>query len=128
MKFLNDTHLLLWFTTEPKKLPAEARRLMQDPANELFFSSISFLEIAIKRALNRQDFQPDPRLLHEELLRRGFRELTFATHHAMAIEGLPRIHRDPFDRILIAQAISENITLLTSDVRIAQYPGPIRKV
>jgi PIN domain nuclease of toxin-antitoxin system len=128
MKLLNDTHLLLWFTAEPKKLPGPARLMMQDPANELFFSSVSFWEIAIKKALNRPDFQPDPRLLHRELLARGFRELKLSSDHAMAVETLPPIHRDLFDRILIAQAVTEGMTLLTADSDIAQYPGPIRKV
>jgi len=128
MKLLNDTHLLLWFTAEPKKLPAPARLMMQDPANELFFSSVSFWEIAIKKTLNRPDFQPDPHLLHRELLARGFRELKLSSDHAMAIETLPPIHRDLFDRILIAQAVTEGMTLLTADSDIAKYPGPIRKV
>jgi PIN domain nuclease of toxin-antitoxin system len=101
---------------------------MDDPANDLYFSAISFWEISIKRALGRPDFQPDPHLLRRALLNNRFRELPLTSDHAMAIEFLPPIHKDIFDRVLIAQAISEGMTLLTTDDDVAKYPGPIRKV
>ena len=128
MKYLPDTHMLLWAAGEPGRLPAVAREIIADPINELFFSAISIWEIAIKRALGRSNFQADPNRMRRLLLANGYRELPLTGEHALAILGLPPIHQDPFDRILIAQATFESITLLTVDPEIAQYPGPIRKV
>ena len=101
---------------------------MKDAGNELMFSAASFWEIAIKRGLGRSDFRLDPRLLRRGLLDNGYSELLIGSDHALAIEGLPRLHKDPFDRILIAQAMVEGITLLTADPLVAQYAGPIRRV
>lgn len=101
---------------------------MADPDNEMFFSSVTIWEIAIKQALKRSGFFGDGRVIRQGLLENGFKELALTSNHAVHVADLPLIHQDPFDRILIAQAISENITLLTSDIKIAQYPGPIRKV
>lgn len=101
---------------------------MKDDANELTFSAASFWEIATKRGLGRSDFQVDPRLLRRGLLDNGYTELLIGSDHALAMDGLPRLHKDPFDRILIAQAIVESITLLTPDPLISQYSGPIRRV
>ncbi len=128
MKLLLDTHLLLWSAGQPDRLSTTARRLMKDAANELMFSAASFWEIAIKRALGRDDFQTDPRLLRRGLLDNGYSELPVSSDHAIAIDGLPRYHKDPFDRILVAQAMVEGITLLTVDPLIAQYAGPVRQV
>ena len=128
MKLLLDTHLLLWAAGDPDRLPAEARALFEDPDNELVFSSASLWEVAIKRGLGRSDFQVDARLLRRGLLENGYCDLPIASEHAVAIESLPPIHADPFDRILVAQAIVEGITLLTSDGIVARYPGPVRKV
>jgi len=128
MKYLPDTHMLLWAAGEPGRLPAVAREIIADPINELFFSAISIWEIAIKRALGRSNFQADPNRMRYLLLANGYRELPLTGEHALAILGLPPIHQDPFDRILIAQATFESITLLTVDPEIAQYPGSIRKV
>ena len=128
MKLLLDTHLLLWSAGQPDRLSTTARRLMKDVANELMFSAASFWEIAIKRALGRDDFQTDPRLLRRGLLYNGYSELPVSSDHAIAIDGLPRFHKDPFDRILVAQAMVEGITLLTVDPLIAQYAGPVRRV
>jgi PIN domain nuclease of toxin-antitoxin system len=128
VKFLVDTHLLLWAAFEPDHLPPAARKLMSDEANELIFSSASFWEIAIKRGLRRRNFEIDPRLLRRGLLDNGYVELPIGGDHAIALDALPKLHKDPFDRLLVAQAMVEGITLLTADPLIAQYEGPIRAV
>jgi PIN domain nuclease of toxin-antitoxin system len=128
MKLLLDTHLLLWAAGQPEQLSAAARILLDDSHNELLFSSASLWEIAIKRGLGRNDFRVDPRLLRRGLLDNGYNELAITSVHAIATEGLPLIHKDPFDRILVAQSMVEGIMLLTADPLVAQYPGSIRKV
>ncbi len=128
MKLLLDTHLLLWAAGQPDRLPPEILELLEEPQNELVFSVASLWEIAIKRSLGRQDFQADARLLRRALLENGYRELEIKGEHAVAIGGLPPIHKDPFDRILVAQSMVEGILLLTSDPEVARYPGPVRKV
>jgi len=128
VKLLLDTHLLLWAAGETSKLSRAARKLIADPANELIFSAASLWEISIKRALRRQDFRVEPRLLHRGLKDNGYIELAITGEHALAIESLPPLHKDPFDRMLVAQAMVEGITLLTVDTQVAAYPGPVRKV
>ena len=128
MNLLLDTHLLLWAADNPDKLTPKARALILAPENELLFSAASLWEIAIKSGLGRDDFAVDARLLRRGLLDNGYGELPIASEHAVATENLPPIHKDPFDRMLIAQAMVEGITLLTADERIASYPGPIQKV
>ncbi len=128
MKLLLDTHVLLWAAGEPKRLSSAARRLIQDEENELLFSAASVWEVAIKRRLGRDDFQVDARLFRRSLLDNGYNELPIVSEHVVAIESLPSIHKDPFDRLLVAQATVEGMTLLTLDQVVAQYPGPIRKL
>ncbi|MGZ5030162.1 MAG: type II toxin-antitoxin system VapC family toxin [Methylobacter sp.] len=128
MKLLLDTHLLLWAAGSPERLPPVALPLLKDPANELFFSAASLWEIAIKRGLGRVDFQVDARVLRRGLLDNGYQELAITAEHAVSIDSLPPIHKDPFDRILVAQATVEGITLLTADAVVAKYPGPVRQV
>jgi PIN domain nuclease of toxin-antitoxin system len=128
MKLLLDTHVLLWAAGRPNRLPAKARRLLSDQRNELIFSSASLWEIAIKNGLGRDDFQVDARLLRRGLLDNGYLELPITSEHAVAIDGLPPIHKDPFDRLLVAQSMVEGITLLTADPLVAQYPAPVQKV
>lgn len=128
MKFLLDTHLLLWTAGDPKRLSAKARKLINEPTSELFFSAASLWEIAIKSGLGRDDFKVDARLLRRGLLDNGYSELPIGSEHAVAIDSLPPIHKDPFDRMLVAQAMVEGITLLTSDAVVAQYPGAVRRV
>jgi PIN domain nuclease of toxin-antitoxin system len=128
MKLLLDTHVLLWAAGQPERLPPAARTLLDDPRNEPMFSSASLWEIAIKSGLGRDDFQVNARLLRRGLLDNGYGELPISSEHAVAIDGLPPIHRDPFDRLLVAQSMVEGITLLTSDPLVAQYPAPVRKV
>jgi len=128
MKLLLDTHLLLWAAGVPRRLPAAARKLINEPGNELLYSAASLWEIAIKRALGRADFRVDPRLLRRGLLENGYAELGITGAHAIAVDNLPLLHKDPFDRILIAQSIAESVTLLTADPQVAQYSGSIRRV
>jgi PIN domain nuclease of toxin-antitoxin system len=128
VKLLLDTHLLLWAAGRPDQLPAAAHALLDDPNNELRFSAASIWEITIKRGLGRDDFQVDPRLLRRGLLDNGYDELVITSEHAIAVDLLPPIHRNPFDRILIAQSTVEGITLLTTDPRVARYPGSVRQV
>jgi PIN domain nuclease of toxin-antitoxin system len=128
MKLLLDTHVLLWAAGEPARLSASARRLINDADNEPLFSVASLWEIAIKRGLGRKDFQVDARLLRRGLLDNGYGELPIMSDHMVAVEDLPAIHKDPFDRLLVAQATVEGITLLTLDLVVARYPGPIRKL
>ena len=128
MKLMLDTHLLLWAAGEPDRLPARTRALIKDPGNQLIFSAASLWEIAIKRCLGRDDFRVDPRLLRRGLLDNGYGELPVTGEHTVTVDSLPSLHKDPFDRILIAQAMVEGVTLLTADSVVAQYRGPVRKV
>ena len=128
MKVLLDTHLLLWVAGSPKRLSKEARTILEDPLNEPLFSAASLWEIAIKQGLDRSDFQVDARVLRRGLLDNGYLELPINSAHAVSIASLPPLHKDPFDRIIVAQATVEGITLLTTDEMVAQYPGPIRHV
>jgi PIN domain nuclease of toxin-antitoxin system len=128
VKLLLDTHLLLWAANEPKRLPKAARTLIEDAENELLFSAASLWEVTIKSGLGREDFQVDPRLLRRALLDNGYEELPVTSEHAVNTDRLPPAHKDPFDRILVAQATVEGITLLTNDRNLVAYPGPIRKV
>jgi len=118
----------LWAAGQVDRLSPVARSLLDDTENELMFSAVSLWEIAIKRSLGREDFRVDPRLLRRGLLDGGYRELPITSAHAVSIESLPAIHKDPLDRILVAQSIAEGIMLLTSDPVVAQYPGPVRLV
>lgn len=128
MRYLLDTHLLLWAAAEPKRLPKAARALLEDGENTLVFSAASLWEVAIKAGLGRPDFTVEPSVLRRGLLDNGYQELPVGSDHAVATGTLPPIHRDPFDRLLVAQAQVEGITLLTADPVVAQYPGPIQGV
>ena len=128
MRILLDTQVALWAFFEQKRLSAQARSVLEDRENKLVFSTATLWEIAIKRALGKKGFQFDPRVLRRTMLDDGYEELPVLGQHAVEVDSLPPIHKDPFDRILIAQAMVEGITLLTPDPVIAKYPGPIRKV
>jgi PIN domain nuclease of toxin-antitoxin system len=128
VKFLLDTHVLLWAAGTPERLSPSARKAINDTTNQLFFSAASLWEIAIKRGLGRSDFQVDPRILRRGLLDNGYTDLPVTGEHAVAIDSLPPIHKDPFDRILIAQAMVEGFLLLTTDRIVTRYSGPVRKV
>ncbi|MGU3538397.1 type II toxin-antitoxin system VapC family toxin [Methylobacterium sp. A54F] len=126
MRLLLDTHLLLWAAAEPHRLSPGALALLDDPANDLVFSAASLWEVAIKSGLGREDFQVDPLVLRAALLANGYEELVISGQHAAAVLRLPAIHRDPFDRILVAQALCEGLTLRTADAAVAAYPGTAR--
>lgn len=128
MHLLLDTHVLLWAAGTPERLSPQAVELIADSGNPLLFSAASLWEITIKRGLGRPDFRVDPEVLRRGLLENGYDELAITGTHAMAVGSLPAIHRDPFDRVLVAQAESEGVLLLTADETVARYPGPIRRV
>ena len=128
MNLLLDTHLLLWAASEPQRLSSKARALLLAPANQLVFSSASLWEISIKNGLARSDFNVDPRRLWRMLLVNGYRELPVTSEHAVAVSDLPPLHKDPFDRILMAQARVEGLTLLTADKAVAKYGDGVRKI
>jgi PIN domain nuclease of toxin-antitoxin system len=128
VKLLLDTHLLLWTVGPDELLSPQARQLIGDPENELSFSVASIWEIAIKYALGRESFRTDPQLLRRSLLGNGYHELAITGEHAAAVANLPLLHRDPFDRMLVAQSIVDGIMLLTADPVVARYPAPVRKV
>ena len=128
MSYLLDTHILLWAAAGSDRLTSAARRLIGDPANTLVFSSASLWVIAIKSGLGRDDVQVDAKRLRTGLRDNGYVELPVTGAHAAAIADLPPLHRDPFDRLLIAQARIEGLELVTADRIVAQYGGSIRLV
>ena len=121
MKLLLDTHILLWAAGQPDKLSENASALLLETSNVLFFSAASIWEIVIKRGFGRDDFKVDPFRLRKQLVVNGYEELGVSSEHALAVELLAALHKDPFDRILIAQARTEGMLLLTSDFQISQY-------
>jgi PIN domain nuclease of toxin-antitoxin system len=126
MRLLLDTHLLVWAMGEPERLPAGCAAMLEDPSNSLVFSVASLWELVIKQALGRPDFNLEPSLLRQALLSGGWQELPIEASHALAVSQLPPLHRDPFDRLLLAQAQVEGLLLLTADSQLSLYPGPIR--
>ena len=128
MRLLLDTHILLWGAIEPERLSRAASAFIESPDNEMVFSALSIWEIAIKTGLGRADFRIDAGMLRRSLFDNGYVELAVTGAHAATLAGLPPIHKDPFDRMLVAQAIVEGLTLLTSDPTLAKYPGSIRLV
>lgn len=126
MRLLLDTHILLWAAGDPGRLTPEARNLLDDPATELLFSTASIWEVVIKRALGREDFHIEPRQFRDGLIQHGYSELAIRSEHTLAVGLLPFIHKDPFDRMLIAQAQVENITLLTTDKKLSLYSDPVK--
>jgi len=128
MKLLLDTHLLLWAAAASERMPRQARKMINASDNDLYFSAASLWEIVIKQGLGRADFQVDPKELRRGLTENGYSELDITSEHAIAVNTLKSLHKDPFDRLLIAQAIVEGMTLLSSDSAVSQYEGPVRKV
>ncbi|MGP9833474.1 type II toxin-antitoxin system VapC family toxin [Marinobacter sp. NSM] len=128
MNLLLDTHLLLWAAAEPDKLSPEAAAMISNDSNRLYFSAASIWEVVIKNGLGRPDFHVDPHLLRRGLVDNGYTELAISSLHTLAVSHLPEIHKDPFDRILIAQAETEGFLLLTADDLVARYPGPVRRI
>jgi PIN domain nuclease of toxin-antitoxin system len=128
MRLLLDTHILLWAANEPERMSKATRSLFENPDHELVFSAVSLWEIAIKTGRGRDSFRVDAGSLRRNLFDNGYAELPMTGAHAAAVAGLPPIHKDPFDRMLVAQATVEGLTLVTSDSAVANYPGPIRLV
>ena len=128
MRLLLDTHLLIWAVSDPKRLSTTALALFNDETNQLFFSAASIWEIAIKASHKRPDFLVNVPELHAELLRNGYCELAVTSEHTFGVAHMVHLHKDPFDRLLLAQAIREDLTLMTSDEILASYPGPVLKV
>lgn len=126
MRLLLDTHLLVWAMGSPQRLPTGLAAMLEDPSNTPVFSVASLWELVIKRSLGRPDFRVEPALLRRTLLDGGWQELTIEAHHALAVATLPPLHRDPFDRLLLAQATADGLLLITADQQLALYPGPVR--
>jgi PIN domain nuclease of toxin-antitoxin system len=129
-RLLLDTHLLLWAAEGDanRSMPKDAATLIDDDGNTLLFSAASIWEVAIKSALGREDFRTDPRMLRRGLLDNGYVELTVTSEHAAAVAALPPLHKDPFDRLLAAQAGVEGLILLTADGNLAAYGGMVQRV
>ena len=126
MRLLLDTNLLVWAMGSPERLSAALAAMLQDPANTPVFSVASLWELVIKQGLGKPDFRVEPALLRRALLDGGWQELPVQAHHALAVAALPLLHRDPFDRLLLAQASSDGLLLITADQQLAAYPGPVR--
>ena len=126
MKLLLDTHVLIWAMGEPDRLGPALRDVLEDPQHTLCFSVASLWELVIKAALGREGFQVQPSVLRRTLLDGGFVELPIEAAHVLAVAQLPPLHRDPFDRLLLAQAEREGLLLITADALVARYPGPVR--
>jgi len=128
VKLLLDTHIVLWAAGQPERLSESARTLLTTPENILFFSVASIWEIVIKRGLGRDDFKVNPRRLREMLIAHGYSELPVGAEHVLAVESLPPMHKDPFDRLLLAQARTEGMILLTVDASVSQYKESVLTV
>lgn len=128
MRILLDTHLVLWAMAASRKLPRAVKSQLLDSNNEVYFSAASLWEIAIKRGLRREDFRIDLDAFLGALRESGFIELPIAAAHAMAIARLPPIHKDPFDRMLVAQSMAEPMTFLTNEAVLAEYWDGVKLV
>jgi len=120
--YLLDTHILLWWLEDPRKLSPGARKAIADPQNTVFTSVASLWEMAIKARLGKLELPGDPL---EAIGQEGFRLLDIKARHTLAIQQLAEHHRDPFDHLLIAQAITEKLTLISRDGRFSAYNVPL---
>jgi len=128
MRLLIDSQLLVWSAGSFSRLSPRARTLMEIEENTLLFSAASIWELTIKATRHPDTFRVDPRLLRRNLLNNGWEELPITSEHGVATRDLPQIHKDPFDRILVAQAIVEGAALLTADSVLATYGSPVISV
>ena len=126
MRILLNTHLLLWAVGKSHRLPAAAREELEDPANALFCSSASLWEIAIKTMLRRPDFEVHVAAFRAALGDMAIDELAVLGNHIETLLHLPDLHRDPFDRLLVAQSLAEPMSLWTNDRLVSQYSDSIR--
>lgn len=125
MIYLVDTHVLVWLAVDSPRLTDLVRDLLVDPDNHIFFSAISIFEIAVKERLAKRGFDVEASAIRRMMIENDFVELPVSGLHAAHVATLPLIHGDPFDRLLVAQAMMEGSTLMTADAQIARYPGPI---
>ncbi len=122
MRYLLDTHAFLWWILDDPRLSRRAGAIIRDPDNEVLFSAASAWEIAIKAQLGRITFEDDlAELIPHQVAANGFVSLAVTTDHALQVSALPMLHRDPFDRMLVAQAQREKVALLSADPAVAQY-------
>lgn len=128
MIYLVDTHVLIWLAVDSPRLSDVVRDLLSDPDNHIFFSAISIFEIAVKERLSKRGFDVEASAIRRMMIENDFAELSVTGLHAAHVATLPLVHRDPFDRLLVAQAMMEGLTLMTADEQIARYPGPIFKI
>ena len=128
MRILLDTHLLLWAVGDSHRLPDSVREELEDPSNALFCSAASLWEIAIKTMLRRSDFEIDIRAFRKALRTMSVDELPIDGDHIETLPDLPDLHRDPFDRLLVAQSLAEPMSLWTNDRVVAQYSDSVRLV
>jgi PIN domain nuclease of toxin-antitoxin system len=128
MRLLLDTHILLWAVGMSNRLSAATRQMLETPDNEVYYSAANLWEIAIKSSSRRTDFQIDPEQLLAALPTMGLTELPITARHAAAVARLPPLHRDPFDRLLIAQSQVEPMILLTNDEWLVQYGASVRLI
>jgi PIN domain nuclease of toxin-antitoxin system len=126
MDLLLDTHLVVWAMGSPQRLPTRLAEMLEDQRNTPVFSVASLWELVIKQALGRPDFNVQPAVLRRALLEGGWQELAIEARHALAVAQLPPLHRDPFDRLLLAQATVDGLLLVTADSQLTAYPGPVR--
>ncbi|WP_137158044.1 type II toxin-antitoxin system VapC family toxin [Rhizobium sp. FKL33] len=122
MNYLVDTNVLIWMSMQSSRLSEEITGILESPDNTIWFSAISILEVAIKQSLKKADFNVDPSRLRVALIAEGYHELPVTGAHAVRVLDLPLIHRDPFDRLLVAQALCEDLIVMTADHAIADYP------
>lgn len=125
MRLLLDTHIALWAITDSPALPAEARRIILAPHNEIYVSAASIWEISIKHGLGRGDIPVSGGEAADYFTQAGYMTLDISTHHAVFVESLPPHHADPFDRMLVAQALSEPMRLLTHDKAVCLYSDTV---
>jgi PIN domain nuclease of toxin-antitoxin system len=125
MRILLDTNILVWAWTRSRRLPQTVRDTMTDPATNVFFSAASIWEVAITYGLGRADFDLPPADLHAGALQMGFVELPVRAVVASLVAALPGHHRDPFDRLLIAQSMADGLNLVTADPLMTRYGAAV---
>ena len=119
MQYLLDTHIILWWLTEPEKISPKARKIISDKNNIIYTSSVSYWEMAIKKSIGRLTL---PNNILEILLNEGFKMLPLTPEESLGVADLPLLHQDPFDRMLVIQAKLHDLVLITQDKKIMDYP------
>jgi PIN domain nuclease of toxin-antitoxin system len=127
VNYLLDTHILLWTLIDPDKVPGPMRRIVEDTGNRVWFSAASIWEIAIKHSLAKADFAVEPAVIWKAARETGLEELAVTAEHAVGVDALPWLHRDPFNRLLVAQARAVGMKLLSVDPRVNAYFSRVRR-